>query len=81
MSGGIGGNPFSGYAMAKLLDPKPGEAVDVQADQAALDQEELQELEAALYGEGAGPARAHDPDPAPVHRVHVPHPHLSGRHR
>lgn len=79
MSGsGFGGNPISGYAVIKNRDPKLGDTMDVKAEQAALDEEDLQELEAELYGEGAGPRPA-TVDAHEEHGHHLPHPHLPGR--
>jgi hypothetical protein len=80
MSGsGIGGNPFAACGFVKAHEPKPGDAADVSAERGALDAEELRELEAELYGEGAGPA--HEPEPVETHRVlgSRPHPRRAGR--
>ncbi|HEY5628172.1 MAG TPA: hypothetical protein VIR16_01550 [Candidatus Limnocylindrales bacterium] len=76
-----GGNTsiIAAYAVAKAHEPKLQDSVDVRAEQAALDEEELRELEAALYGTAAGAAR--DPQPVSVERVQSPGPHLLGRQR
>jgi hypothetical protein len=67
------------------LEHKLGENQDVRADQAALDEAELQELEGQLYGQGAGPAQAVEPaeadEPADPdeHGHHLPHLHRPKR--
>ena len=75
-SGGSGSSIFGAYAVVKSIEGRLGPNGDVRADQATLDEHELQELEGELYGEGAGPRRPEDDGVEPVAAVHVPHPHV-----
>jgi hypothetical protein len=76
MSGASGTSIIAAYAVVKAYEAPLSESVDVQASRAALDEQELQELEAELYGHGAGSARTTHVDPAEVERVHATRPHF-----
>jgi hypothetical protein len=77
VSGGSGSSIIAAYAVVKAHEPKVSESADVHAAQAALDEGDLQELEAELYGAGAGPAR--ELEPVETERIHGTRPRVPHR--